>query len=194
MGTFAGSFEFDDEYLQRLSADDPKIAEHFGIYFGRVLNRKLRCRCRNPELIEDVRQETLRRVLEAVRKGDLNDPKRLEGFVSCVCSNVLFEYWRAVKKHSADELKCEPAAHQPDPEQVFTRTEAIRQLWQGLMALPVRDREILQMAFLEESDSLELSTRLSVSRTYARVLVHRAIAKLREALQAAQTNRACLQH
>src|SRR5437764_8379447 len=151
------SFEFDEEYLKRLSEDDPEIADHFGTYFGRVLNRKLRCRCRNPELIEDVRQETLRRVLEAIRTGDLNNPTKLEAFVSCVCSNVLFEYWRAVKKHSADELKSEPAAHQPNPEQAFTRTEAIRQLWQGLSALPVRDREVLQIAFLEESDSFELS-------------------------------------
>lgn len=186
MSTFVSSFEFKDEYIKRLSEDDPEVADHFGIYFSRVLNRKLRCRCRNPELIDDVRQETLRRVLEAVRKGELNNPKKLEAFVSCVCSNVLFEYWRAVKKHSADELKSEPTAHQPNPEQAFTRTEAIRQLWQGLGTLPVRDREVLYMAFLEESDSAELSTRLSVSRTYARVLVHRAIGKLRESLQAAQ--------
>src|SRR2546421_53015 len=86
-------FEFDDEYLKRLSRDDPATAEHFGIYFGQLLNRKLRCRCRNPELLEDVRQETLRRVLEAVRKGELSSPKRLEAFACAVCNHVLFEYW-----------------------------------------------------------------------------------------------------
>src|SRR5436305_7862359 len=91
MGTKTSTLEFDHEYLKRLSEDDPEIADHFATHFGRVLNRKLRCRTRDPELIEDVRQETLRRVLEAVRNRELDDPKRLEAFASAVCSNVLFE-------------------------------------------------------------------------------------------------------
>jgi RNA polymerase sigma factor (sigma-70 family) len=194
VGTYARSFEFDDEYLRRLRERDPEIAEHFGIYFGRVLNRNLRCRCRKPELIDDIRQETLRRVLEIIRKAGLNNPKRLEAFVTSVCSNVLFEYWRTAKKHAAEEPKSEPVGLEPDPEQAFTRTEAVLQLRQGLRTLPVRDREVLKMAFFEERDSLELSIRLSVSRTYARVLVHRAIAKLRESLLASQTGRACYHH
>lgn len=190
MGTYI-RFEFDHEYLQRLRAGDPETAEHFAIYFGRVLSRNLRCRCRRPELIEDIRQETLRRVLEIIRKTELNSPSRLEAFVSSVCNNVLFEYWRSAKKHSAEEPKCELVGSQPNPEQAFTNREAVTRLRQGLSTLPARDREVLRLAFLEERDNSELSTRLQVSRTYARVLVHRAIAKLRESLLVSQSVRPC---
>lgn len=191
MSTNGSGFQFDEQYLKKLGDDDPEIANHFASYFGRVLNRKLRCRARSPELIEDVRQETLRRVLEAVRNQELDNPNRLEAFVSAVCSNVLFEYWRAAKKHSAEELTSEPVGFQPNPEQAFTKIEAVSQLRAGLKSLPPREREILQVAFLEERGSLELSMRFSVSRTYARVLVHRAIGKLRDAVLIAQTGRAC---
>ena len=185
MSTYASGYEFTHEYLERLSKDDPEIANHFGTYFDRALTRKLRCRCRQPELLDDVRQETLRRVLETVRKSELKDPTRLEAFVSSVASNVLFEYWRSARKHSAEELKSEPAGYQPDPEQALTRTEAVLQLRKGLRSLSERDRELLTMWFLEERDSFELSVRFNVSRTYARVLVHRAVGKLRDSLKRA---------
>lgn len=193
MGTYP-SFEFDAEYLQRLRQGDPEIAEHFAVYFGRILNRNLRCRCRNPELIDDTRQETLRRVLDIVRRSEVNNPKRFEAFVTSVSGNVLFEFWRAAKKHAAEEPKSEPVGLQPDPEQACTTREAVAKLRAGLRTLPMRDRQVLTMAFFEERDSSELSARLRVSRTYARVLVHRAIVKLRETLHAAQNGGVCFDH
>src|SRR5438105_15883079 len=80
-------FEFDDAYLNRLRDDDPETANHFASHFGRLLNWKLRLRYHDPELIDDVRQETLRRVREVILHGELHDPKRLEDFVCAVHKN-----------------------------------------------------------------------------------------------------------
>lgn len=49
-----------------------------------------------------------------------------------------------------------------------------------MQLLPSRDREVLSIVFIEERDAEEVSLRLQVSRTYARVLLHRAIGRVRE--------------
>ena len=49
-----------------------------------------------------------------------------------------------------------------------------------MQSLPVRDREILSIVLAEDEAAQAVCVRLQVSRTYARVLVHRAIGRLRE--------------
>src|SRR5262249_2100962 len=59
---------FDDDYVRRLIAGDPPIERHFFEYFSELLWIKLRSRLRNAALIDDVRQETLLRVLTALKE------------------------------------------------------------------------------------------------------------------------------
>src|SRR5579863_1133526 len=119
-----GSYVFDEEYLSRLRNDDEQTCDHFATYFARFLNWRLRSKCRNREMIDDVRQETLRRVLEAVRNGALRDASRLEAFVNSVCNHVLLEYWRAAKKHSNNEPCPDAIDHRSDPETRMRKAEA----------------------------------------------------------------------
>src|SRR5205823_7621609 len=58
---------FDADYLDRLASGDSAIERHFSLYFGDLLSLKLRVRIRSAQLIEDIRQETLLRVLQIVR-------------------------------------------------------------------------------------------------------------------------------
>ena len=173
-------FEFDEAYLDRLRNEDGTTGQHFATYFGRRLNWRLAARDRNTDLIDDVRQETLRRVLEAVRKGLLRDAQRLEAFVGSVCSRVLMEHWRKAKKHASADTDVETILSYSNPERAYRRTEAVRRVRSAMQSLPVRDREILSIAFVAEEPAKEVGIRLQVSRTYARVLVHRAIGKVRE--------------
>ena len=59
---------FDEEYLRRLAEGDAVVEDHFATYFGKLLSLKLRTRIRSPQLIEDIRQETLLRALQMLRK------------------------------------------------------------------------------------------------------------------------------
>src|SRR5438105_442936 len=54
---------FDANYVQRLIEGDPDTERHFFDYFSQLLWIKLRSRLRDRQLIEDVRQETLVRVV-----------------------------------------------------------------------------------------------------------------------------------
>jgi len=58
---------FDDDYLRRLRDGDSQVEQHFASYFGELILLKLRRRVRTRQLMEDIRQETLCRVLRATR-------------------------------------------------------------------------------------------------------------------------------
>ncbi len=62
---------FDEEYLVRLMEGDVPTEEHFARYFGELIHLKLCTRARSLQLIEDVRQETLTRVLRILRRDGL---------------------------------------------------------------------------------------------------------------------------
>src|SRR5438132_13715485 len=84
---------FNEEYVRKLAAGDPDVQRHFISHFSSLLRIKLRTRLRSPQLVEDVRQETFLRVLQAFRKqtGGLQNPERLGAFVNTTCDNVMFE-------------------------------------------------------------------------------------------------------
>jgi RNA polymerase sigma factor (sigma-70 family) len=130
------------------------------------------------DLIEDIRQETLRRVLEAIGKGLLRDAQRLESFVNSVCSRVLLEHWRISKRHAHVDTDIERIVSHSNPERAYRRAEAVRRVRSAMQSLPVRDREILSIVLAEDEAAQAVCVRLKVSRTYGRVLVHRAIGRL----------------
>src|SRR6266545_7416124 len=73
-GVRTNYFNFDAEYVQSLENGVASVEHHFATYFGELLSRRLRRRLRSPQLVEDVRQETLMRVLRTIRtKGLLKD-------------------------------------------------------------------------------------------------------------------------
>ena len=86
---------FDAEYVRRLAHSDPETERDFVAYFGELLAIKLRSRLRAPEQIQDVIQETFLRVLKTLRQSGIESPEALGSFVNSVCTNVLFEVYRA---------------------------------------------------------------------------------------------------
>ena len=92
---------FDQDYLRRLASGDAAVEHHFSSYFGDLLLLKLRARIRSPQLIEDIRQETLLRVLQIVRKAGVKHPERFGAFVSAVCNNVMMELVRGEMRHGS---------------------------------------------------------------------------------------------
>ena len=75
-------FPFDPDYLERLCQGDREIQRHFAEYFTELLDIKLRARLRSKMAREDVRQETMARVLAYLRsQGGIQHPESLGAFV-----------------------------------------------------------------------------------------------------------------
>ena len=170
---------FDEDYLRRLADGDSVVEHHFSSYFGDLLSLKLRVRIRSPQLIEDIRQETLLRVLKIVRKKGIEHPERFGAFVSAVCNNVLMELIRGESRHESAESTLEPADETINLDGPLITQQRRRQVEAVLDELPEKDRDLLRMFFLEERDKTELCKRFGVNEDYLRVLLHRAKSRFR---------------
>lgn len=172
---------FDEDYVSRLAARDPLVEQHFCTYFGELLLIKLRSQVRSRELAEDIRQETLLRVIRNLRTTGMDQPERLGAYVFAVCKHVMLEKFRAEGRY-AEMNEDGPAV----PESAASADEALlsgerrRQVLKVMGELPERDAELLRAAFLEEAEKDELCGRFGVDRNYLRVLLHRARLRFKE--------------
>ena len=169
---------FDEAYIHSLQKQDSETENHFIAYFSRAIQAKLRARLRYPDMVEDVSQETFKRLFTHFRSGkSLNNPASLPAFVHMVCHNVMLEMLRFHKRYEhLGENAPEPPDPDPDPEdQMVTseRQEGVRKL---LEQLPGKDQELLRR-LLEGQDRDVVSKALHVDRDYLRVLLHRALGR-----------------
>ncbi len=176
---------FDQDYLKRLRGFDPDTERHFTRHFRQLIRLKLRGKIRSPQLLEDISQETFLRVLGAVRKeGALDHPDRLPAFVHAVCKNVMLELLRFDTRHPPyPDNAPEPMAAASDPDEPIVNDERKALVRSILAEMPSRDREILKLVFLEETDKAEICRRFRVDSGYLRVLVHRAKQRFRKTLE-----------
>ena len=171
---------FDRDYVNRLASGDAVVEQHFGSYFGDLLLVKLRVRIRSPQLIEDIRQETLLRVLRIVRKKGVDHPERFGAFVCKVCHNVMLELVRGEMRYEIADPEFEPPDLTVDLDASLVTQQTRRQVEAVLNDLPAKDREILRMLFLQDSDMADVSRRFGVNQNYRRVLLHRAKSRFRK--------------
>ena len=180
---------FDQDYVDRLRRGDAETEAHFTSYFGSLLLIKLRNRLRSPQLVEDARQETFLRVLNVLRnKGGIQHPERLGAFVNAVCENVLSETYRSSSRfQQTPENAVEPADETASAESQCLSEERKNLIRRVMADLAAPDQQILRRYFLEEQDKDEICKEMGIDRDYLRVRLHRALTRIRAALQK-QTN------
>ena len=171
---------FQQDYLNRLRARDPETERDFASYFSDLLFIKLKKSVRSPQLISDVRQETLLRVLQVVRSGGPEHPERLGAFVCAVSNNVLLEFFRSEGRFDGTPLPTEPADDRVVLDRELINEDRKREVAAVLAELPPKDRALLRMIFLEERDRGEVCRHFQVSPEYLRVVLHRAKVRFRE--------------
>jgi RNA polymerase sigma-70 factor (ECF subfamily) len=176
---------FDQDYVDRLTRGDTETETHFTNYFGTLLVIKLRGRLRSPQLVEDARQETFLRVLHVLRnKGGIQHPERLGAFVNAVCENVLSETYRASSRfQQTPENATDPADETANAESQCLSEERKSLIRQVMAELATPDQQILRKYFLEEQDKDEICKDMGIDRDYLRVRLHRALHRIRAALQ-----------
>src|SRR5882724_4964567 len=127
---------FDRDYLRRLAGREAVVEHHFSSYFRDLLLLKLRVRIRSPQLIEDIRQETLLRVLQIVRRNGVEHPERFGAFVSAVCNNVMLELVRGEMRHERSAADFEPLDETVDLDAPLVTQQRRRQVETVLNELP----------------------------------------------------------
>jgi RNA polymerase sigma factor (sigma-70 family) len=167
---------FDEAYIRSLQNRDPETENHLIAYFSRPIQVKVRARIRYQDLVEDVLQETFKRLFTHFRSGkSLNNPASLPAFVHVVCHNVMLEMVRFQRRYqNFEENAPEPFDPGPDPENQLVTSEQLEGVRKLLEQLPAKDQELLRR-LLEGQDRDAVCKALRVDRSYLRVLLHRAL-------------------
>lgn len=169
-------FQFDKGYVDRLRDGEPSTEQHFAAYFGQILGMMLRARYLSAERVDDVRQETLTRVIAVLKRdGGVRQPERFGAFVNAICKNVLRENTRDWHKTQALQSEGFQVSDKiVDLERALISEETKEKVREILVDMKQRDRELLRAMFLEEKEKDEICRDFGVGRDYLRVLLYRA--------------------
>ena len=158
-------------------------------YWARVRLFALR-RVRDPAAAEDIAQEVIRLVAEAVRAGRVDDLAALPGFVFRTAHHLCLQRYRSTTREARalDRFGAEAPAEssEPDPLIALIGEERRRAVARGLAALPPADRQLLAWLYFDGIDSATAAGRLGITGEALRVRKHRALRRLAEVLGAAR--------
>ncbi|HWH51226.1 MAG TPA: sigma-70 family RNA polymerase sigma factor [Gemmatimonadaceae bacterium] len=143
-------------------------------------------RLRDVASAEDVAQETIRRVIEALRAGRVQDLDALPGFVFQTARHICLQRMRssgrenrAMERMAADSSE---ASEAPDVLTALVSAERCAAVRAALASLDPPDRELLELLYYEAVDSADVAARLGISAGALRVRKHRAVRRLSELL------------
>ncbi len=134
---------------------------------------------------EDVVQETLRRYLHSVRTGGLRTPEAAGAFLNGICRNVIHEYRRRIYRDIPMPETPEPPAKKISEPELFELRDAIAAVMQELSP---RDRQVLQLFYLEERPTAQILDLTHLSDTNFRVVLCRAKERFRQIYREACNN------
>jgi RNA polymerase sigma-70 factor (ECF subfamily) len=179
------SLPTDADVARRVAAGGEEAAESEAELCRRYLNRArlygLKHLRFDVTAAEDLAQQVMVVVLEALRAGRVEDLDRIDRFMLGTCRNVAHSMYRREKRvvETEKRLFLESAQTVTPPwEMVVTR-----RVEDCLAQLKPRESQLLTLLFQEGATAAEAAKSLGTTAGNIRVLHHRAIARLRECVE-----------
>jgi RNA polymerase sigma-70 factor, ECF subfamily len=173
-------YPFDADYLRRLREGDPDTEKHFFNYFTPRLSAKWGKRGYQRWLVEDIVQETLKRVLITLRSGEIRSPQSFGAYVFGISGNVASEFRREIAKVDQIDPSClDIISPEPDGEQKLVRAQTGEIVRRTLEQMKPRDMQILIALFIQERDKDEICAEFRITRENLRLILHRAFVRFR---------------
>jgi RNA polymerase sigma-70 factor (ECF subfamily) len=162
--------------VERIASGDPAAATELHERFSaRVYFVALR-ETRSHADAEDVRNETMVRVLHAIHKDRLASPSALSSFVLATARNVIREVGRKGRRAEPIANRDFPAAG-PSEDVDHTVKKAIESV---IRRLKPRERDFLRLYYYDELPKAEISRRLGIQEERMRLIKSRALKSFRE--------------
>lgn len=144
--------------------------------------RYVRARLPSDSDAEDVTSEVF---AQAMRSWSRFDPARgsVGGWLVGIARHAVADWWRrAGREHPYADVDPGLQTSDDDPEGAVLRKAGADEVRRHLGRLTPREREAVALRFGTELSSDEIGAVLGISATAARMLVYRAVAKLREVM------------
>jgi RNA polymerase sigma-70 factor, ECF subfamily len=136
---------------------------------------------RSAAAADDLVQQVLLKMLEALRAGRLREPDKLAPFVLGTCRMTVLDVRRSA--HRQERLLAEFGAELVPEQPSLPRLDG-DQLARCVQNLKERERTIVVMTFYDEQTAAETAGTLGLSEANVRVIRHRAIQQLRACMGA----------
>jgi RNA polymerase sigma-70 factor (ECF subfamily) len=143
-------------------------------------------RLRDRDAAEDVAQEVLRRTLEALRAGRVENREALPAFLFQTARHVCMQWGRSEGRRDRAFNRLQGGMTEADPgEDTLTGliTEERRdEVREAFAHLGPGDREVLSLSYVDSLGADEIAKRLNLTAGAVRVRRHRALNRLAEIL------------
>lgn len=171
------------EQLARVTAGDRAAEATLCARFVPAVRLFWRRRVRTKDAVDELVQDVLLVLVEAMRKGAVEDPERLGGFVLGICKNIARD--RAKQRERREQLWEQFGADllSLEADAPSMATEETMRLEECVSGLSLRARTLLHLSYYESKSHHEIAAELEVSEANARVMRHRTIEALRECMK-----------
>jgi len=150
-------------------------------YSNRIRSYGL-CHLRDGTAAEELVEQVLLVVIEALLGGQVKDPANLDSYVFGTCRNMVYDMRRgnARQRRIAEQAAAValPEGYEP-PMAVLDRSR----LDSCLEGLEERARAVVLATFVDERDANEVGRSMGLSPGNVRVIRHRALAHLQECME-----------
>ena len=178
------------ELIGRLQRNEPGAYEEFMTTFGPGLLRFGKRMCGDPDDAEEVLQDTLLKTFTSI--GTLKEPGAFRTWLFRILANACLMR-RRKSQYLSEEIPLDEAL--PDaasldaprpwaelPDRVLQNAELRRHLEEAILSLPPDYRLVILMRDVEGLTTEETARALGVNRDVVKMRLHRARAKMRNAL------------
>jgi len=167
---------------ERILNGDLSAEDEFVDRYRRPVYSVAAARTRDPEAAQDLVQEILLAVLEALRAGRLEDVDRLSAFVQGTARNRINTYLANLYR-DRDRPPPPPEAQVATPDECYEQSERAVVVRRALRRLAPKDRMILLLTLVDGLKSREIAARLGISSERLRKRKSRALQRVRKAVK-----------
>lgn len=172
------------DLVERMARGDPSAESELVVRYSRGLRFLLRRRTRDPDMAEDLLQETWAIALHRIRKSPLEDTGRLAGYLAGIARHLALNEMRKESRRKTT-VNSEIVELIPDersnPLRQASRAEVCRHVQSLLQELKKeRDRRILELFYVQEMDKTRICEDLDLDSIHFNRVLYRARQRLRE--------------
>lgn len=171
----------DDMTLARARRGDRKAqAAVLRLHQGAVHRLIARMMVAHPELVEDLAQDSLLKVVEALPRFDPAGPAKLSTWILTIATRVAID---ALRKHARIRALPEELAPADGPEELARARELESRVKQAMSDLPPDQRAVLVLRAYHDLDYPEIAAALEVEVGTVKSRLSRARAQLRRVME-----------
>ncbi len=161
------------------SLDQTSLAEIYQRYRSGLYRYAMRLLC-DHDLAEDCVAETFSRLIDSLKNGGGPD-EHLQAYLYKIAHNWINDHYRRGES-SVAEVSSKLGGNPRETSRVVQERLEIDKVRKALAFLPLEQREVMLLKYLENRSNQEIAQALGKSVGAVRVLHHRGVARLRSLL------------